>query len=135
MSRSLYGLMMPVLLCVAVSCGKKQDVDQQAASCLRDSRMALSAGDYVKAKSYIDTLRLKYPTALNAREEGILLLDSINIKESKKELEEMEKKISGIENPTPVQKDTLDFYYDEAKEKVRFFERKLQHDLQNKESH
>ena len=47
----------------------------------------------------------------------------------------MEEEMSKIVNPDKIAKDTLDFYYDEAKEKVRFFERKLQHDIQHKAVH
>lgn len=43
--------------------------------------------------------------------------------------------MSRIVNPDKIAKDTLDFYHDEAVQKVRFFERKLQHDIQNKKSH
>ena len=91
--------------------------------------------DFDKAKAYIDSIRSKCPTALNARESAIILLDSINIALSKVELQKMEEEMSKIVNPDKIAKDTLDFYHDEAKEKVRFFERKLQHDIQHKAVH
>ncbi len=135
MGKAVSVFVVVLFLGIPCSCDKKQGVEEKANVFLKYSRSALQAEDFVKAKAYIDTIRSQYPKALNAREEGILLLDSINIKESQKELEDMERKLGEIVNPTPVQKDTLDFYYDEAKEKVRFFKRKLQNDLQNKKVH
>ena len=126
-----------LLLCAAVfaACGGGDNPEEQAGRYLNMSRASFQAGKYVEAKAYIDSLRAKYPRALNAREAAIILLDSINIAQSKAELCQMEEDMSKIVNPDKIAKDTLDFYHDEAVEKVRFFERKLQHDIQNKKTH
>lgn len=126
-----------LLLCAVLfaACGSKSNPEEEANRFLDMSRASFLAGDYDMAKACIDSMRAKFPRALNAREAGIILLDSINIAQSKAELQAMEEEMSRIVNPDKIAKDTLDFYHDEAVQKVRFFERKLQHDIQNKKSH
>jgi len=126
-----------LLMCAMVigACQQKETPEEQANTFLKLSRSSLSVNDFARAKAYIDSLRSKCPTALNARESAIILLDSINIAQSKAELQKMEEEMGKIVNPDKIAKDTLDFYHDEAKEKVRFFERKLQHDIQHKAIH
>ncbi len=119
-----------------MACEEKKGISQEGAyALLQESRMALEKGDYVAAKACIDSMRAKFPTALNAREDGIILLDSINIAESKVELQVMEDEIQKIVNPDRFVKDSIDIAHDEAIQKVKFFERKLQHDIKNKAKH
>ncbi|MBQ1815928.1 MAG: hypothetical protein II122_00130 [Bacteroidaceae bacterium] len=129
--------MIILLVCamVVAACQQKETPEERANMFLALSRSSLAVNDFDKAKAYIDSIRSKCPTALNARESAIILLDSINIALSKVELQKMEEEMSKIVNPDKIAKDTLDFYHDEAKEKVRFFERKLQHDIQHKAVH
>ncbi len=126
-----------LLICTLflAACQQKENPEEKANEYLNLSRASLAVNDFEKAKAFIDSVRVNYPKAFNARETGIILLDSINIAQSKAELKKMEEEMSKIINPDKIAKDTLDFYHDEAKEKVRFFERKLQHDIQNKKSH
>ena len=72
-------------------------------------------------------MRKDFPMALNAREEGILLLDSVNLAEARKQLEVWQAKMDepGLSR---VSQDTLNFNLDEAQQKVRFFEKKIEHD-------
>ncbi|MBB3703099.1 hypothetical protein [Alloprevotella rava] len=50
------------------------------------SRAQLTAKKYDEAERTIKELRKKYPLALTAREEAILLLDSVHLARSSKEL-------------------------------------------------
>lgn len=73
---------------------------------LADARRQLEAGDFCGAKATVKTLRKRYPYALNCRKAGILLMDSIELMAARH--------------------DTL---HDDAGMRVRFYMKKLQHDL------
>jgi hypothetical protein len=61
--------------------------------------------------------------ALNAREEGILLKDSVLLEQAREELR----------NAKDIAGDSIDL--EELHMKVTFYERKLQHDLEQKQTH
>lgn len=66
-------------LCALSACHKKPNAEEQGQSYLKSARAALKANQIAKATDLIDSLRRYVPTALNAREEAILLQDSINL--------------------------------------------------------
>jgi len=66
------------LLFIVCSCGGN-DVNEKAARMLSDARTALKYGHYSEAKDSILSLRQQYPTAIEARKQAILLLDSIEM--------------------------------------------------------
>jgi hypothetical protein len=119
----MIGLMMASFL----SCGQKNNAEAGGQTCLKEARAALSANNFAEAKMHIEKMRKDFPMALNAREEGILLLDSVNLAEARKQLEAWQAKMDepGLSR---VSQDTLNFNLDEAQQKVRFFEKKIEHD-------
>ena len=119
---------------VVVGCSKKIDPNVGGFQCLAKARIALQAGDTQTAKKYIDTLRIQYPMALNAREWGILVLDSVNLSEAYMQVSTIENTLRKVQL-TCIGKDTIEFNLDEAKEKVKFFERKIEHDKVKKTNH
>lgn len=127
-------LLMGLLFVSLSGCRKSADPELEGQDCLRQARQALVAKDYNRAKSMIDSLRKKYPLALNAREEGILLLDSINLAEAQVDLARKEEQLRqpGLSR---IAIDTLKFNLDEAEQKVRFFEKKIEHDKANRKVH
>jgi hypothetical protein len=64
-----------LMLC---ACGG-EDANQKAASMLSDARTALCHKRFSEARDSIFSLRQKYPTAIKARKQAILLLDSIEM--------------------------------------------------------
>lgn len=134
MKRIFY--LLPALLVLGLwyGCGGKTDPEAAGQVYLGRARAALAGGRTVEAKSLIDSLRVRQPMALNAREEGILLLDSVNLKEAHSELDSLERVIASVEL-TRIGRDTMDFHHDELQQKVRFFEKKLQVDRQKKVRH
>lgn len=116
-----------ILLASAAGCKDKNDVEAAGQTCLSDARVALSINDFRKAKSCIDRLRKEYPLALNAREEGILLLDSIDLAEARVQLKESEQQ-ANRPNLSNIERDTLGINLDRAQQKVKFFLKKLEHD-------
>ena len=123
-----------ILLASAAGCKEKNDVEAAGQTCLSDARVALSINDFRKAKSCIDRLRKEYPLALNAREEGILLLDSIDLAEARVQLKESERQ-ANRPNLSNIERDTLGINLDRAQQKVKFFLKKLEHDKAAKKRH
>lgn len=98
------------LMCAACS---GESVEQQAQRILAQSRAELQAGNYAAARDSIQSIRKNYPTALQTRAAAILLLDSI----------EMQAAADSAQYAEGEEFERLDM-------KARFFERKLQEDLQ-----
>ena len=86
--------------------------EERAAAMLRDARYALHHHLYNEARDTIFSLRRNCPTALEARRQAILLLDSIEMNAAADSL----RLVSGEE-------------WERLNIKRQFFERKLQEDL------
>lgn len=61
-----------------VACGGN-DAEKQGARMLQQSRTALAQKNYAAARDTILSLRRNYPTAIEARKQALLLLDSIEM--------------------------------------------------------
>ena len=109
MKRYFFPLCM--LLLVLGACDKQSSVDKAAGRMLGDARFALRYSHYDEARDTIFSMRKRYPTALEARRQGILLLDSIELTAARDSLQRAE----GEE-------------WERLHVKVQFFERKLMED-------
>jgi len=98
------------LILFVAGCGGS-DVDKAAFRMLGDARFALRHGHYDEARDTIFSMRRQYPTAIEARKQGILLLDSIELTAAKDSLQHAQ----GQE-------------WERLHVKAQFFERKLQED-------
>lgn len=119
---------------LTAGCKEKNDVEAGGQACLVAARSALQANDFAGAKQQIERLRKEFPLALNAREQGILLLDSIDLAEARVQLKECEQAAAqpDLDN---IARDTLNFNLDRAQQKVKFFLKKLDHDRENIKKH
>lgn len=73
---------MMLLLATAVICGcgnRDDDTQLKAARMLGQSRELLAQGKYDAARDTLLSMRVQCPTAVEARAQGILLLDSIEL--------------------------------------------------------
>ena len=69
-----------LLLLVLVSCGRQQPSEETLGMMKLDGARALYAqGNYAAARDAILSLRKNHPTALEARRQAILLLDSVEL--------------------------------------------------------
>ena len=125
-----------VLTCALAltSCGNDKkttvDIEQQGQQWLSRAREALADSNIVKARAAIDSLRTRCAEAFDAREQGIMLLDSIELAEARRELIVAEKS-AARPNLDIYARDSADVNLDRARTKVRFYERKLLHDREN----
>lgn len=115
-------------------CGQKNNVEAGGQACLTEARKALKENNFKGARNSIEKMRKEFPMSLNAREEGILLLDSINLVEARVQLDAWQDKMRQV-GLSRISQDTLSFNLDEAQQKVRFFEKKIEHDKTNVKHH
>ncbi len=120
-------LAVPVLLLAA--CESKKDAELAASvaaghGLIEEARVAYRAGDYDKALVLIDSVRVAHPRAMNAREDGILLKDSVEMAKAEMELKQLAD--TGNDNAE---------LWDEAQRKLKFFARKLQYDKEQRKQH
>lgn len=109
---------------------RRQSDEAKAETYLTEAREALKNGDIESAKIQIKYLRGSCRYALEAREQAILLMDSIEIFTTSRELQEMDSAIRAIDiqQLTQEQKDK----YNDLFQQVKFYQRKLQHDKQQR---
>lgn len=118
---------------LAAACSQGDDPEKAGQIYLAQARDYLGFERYSEARAAIDSLRTRAPRAFNAREEGILLLDSIDLQEARKDLAEAERSLSL--NPAGDLKDSIEFDKEEAQQKITFFTKKLAHDKANFKKH
>lgn len=110
-----------------VGCGnaltEREKAELGGAQLINQAREAFVGSDYTTAVALIDSIRNAFPLALNAREEGILLKDSVLLEQARQELH----------NAKDIAGDSIDM--EELHMKVTFYERKLQHDMEQKQTH
>ena len=110
---------------------KRAREEEGGQKCLDEAREALSKKEYQIARTSIEQLRQDYPLALNAREEGILLLDSINLFEAENEI----KKTNVLLRDQTGNKDSLQIEFEDLFQKSKFYKRKLEHDKKERKLH
>lgn len=95
---------------VLASCGN--DAEKKANERLITARTAFEQGDYNKAKLQIDSIKILYPKAFDARREGISLMQQIELKEQQQSLvyldsilQTKQKEFESIKNKYVLEKD------------------------------
>ena len=111
-----YTILLLITAALFVGC-TKETPEEQAALMLREARYALHHHLWNEARDTIFSLRRNCPTAIEARRQAILLLDSI----------EMNAAADSLKLVTGEEWERLDM-------KRQFFERKLQEDLKKQKT-
>lgn len=95
---------------VLASCGN--DAEKKANERLITARTAFEQGDYNEAKLQIDSIKILYPKAFDARREGISLMQQIELKEQQQSLvyldsilQTKQKEFESIKNKYVLEKD------------------------------
>lgn len=109
-------------------CGDNPQTDRECAEeygavLLQQARNAFQDADFMHAIVLIDSIRATYPLAMEAREQGILLKDSVLLEEARTELNKAVEANAGTEQ------------IEELQMKVKFYIKKLQHDIEQRQSH
>ena len=136
-----------ILFCIAVatSCGNQEKQtdhtadysqarlqDEQGGAVYLDSiRQSIVVKDWEQGKSQIEKLRQKYPLALDAREQALLLWDSICWMEAEAELIRVDAWLQpggGSQTASKAECDSMRAAFDELFRRVEFYKRKLVYD-------
>ena len=104
-----------ITITILLAACSQQTPDERAAAMLRDARYALHHHLWNEARDTIFSLRRNCPTAIEARKQAILLLDSIEMNAAADSL----RLVTGKE-------------WERLNVKKQFFERKLQEDLKKR---
>ena len=123
-----FGFIFLYLVALFTSCedspeDKREKAELKGAELLNQARIAHINGDYQTAIGLIDSIRKAYPLAMEAREQGILLKDSVFLYEARKTLQQ------AMEEALP------DSEIEELQNKITFYLRKLQHDKEQRQTH
>lgn len=126
------GLLCVLTMCFACKENKHEDwseartkMEQKGQTYLMLSRQALSEKNFTTAREKVDLLRKECELALSAREEGILLMDSINLFEAEEQFR------TACEDSTAA---SAREYIEDLQQKICFYQRKLEHDKKSKEA-
>lgn len=130
---------------VLMSCGQKEEKadvtahysqarleDEEGGAVYLDSiRTSILSKDWAKGKEQIERLRQKYPLALDAREQALLLWDSICWMEAEAELIRVDAWLQpggGSQTASKAECDSMRAAFDELFRRVEFYKRKLVYD-------
>lgn len=124
--------MMAVLLTVSCADGSKkndwsenrQRMEAQAQKLLGEARQALARRDFDTATQKIETMRHTCNLALEARQEGILFMDSLYIQETVAEMLRIDSLLKANAEDSLI----LAPHLEECGDKLKFYRRKLEHD-------
>ncbi len=100
--------------------------DESAAlPCLTAARKALAEKDFATASAKVTELRKSYPMAITAREQALLLWDSIQWLEAEEQVRAWDAR---VQEGTAAQGDSLQAELEDLLRRVEFYKRKLVHD-------
>lgn len=126
------GLLCVLTMCFACKENKHEDwseertkMEQKGQAYLMLSRQALSEKNFTTAREKVNLLRKECELALSAREEGILLMDSINLFEAEEQFR------TACEDSTAA---SARKSIEDLQQKICFYQRKLEHDKKSKEA-
>ena len=102
---------------------------------LMRARRLLAAHDYEGARATIRAMRHTHPLALTARENGILLMDSIDLFATRAAIRQIESSAASAASGPSRRLRSEAQQLPELHRRLRFYERKLQHDHRQRKSH
>lgn len=114
---------------------RRQKDEMRAEVYLADARAAMLREDYQTAKEKIKTLRKTCKFALEMREQAILLLDSIELSYTQRKLRKSDSLMRKYARENKPVSSEMQQKHEELHRQVKFYERKLQHDKQQRRHH
>ena len=103
---------------------ERRIMEMEGQKCLHEARRSLSNKRYAEARSQILSMREQYPMAVSAREEAILLMDSIHLLEA---IDDMGR-LGRLMEKDSIKFDSLREEWQDAMQRKSFYERKLKND-------
>ncbi len=107
-----------LLLSCMAACMACTNVEKPAAERLEMARQAFAAGNYNEAKLQIDSIKILYPKAFEARKAGIGLMQQVELEEQQKSLAYLDSLIADKRNELEAMKGKFAFEKDEEYETI-----------------
>lgn len=144
-----------IVLSVTIACACSSpttDTEKEATRMLDTARQLMKTQQYNAARDTVESMRKRFPTAFNARTEGIIVMDSIELLEAQdslaiidvtlqqeqKVLEQLQADKNGKNYEERSRQNLKVFHikqhFDEMGAKVKFFLRKIEIDQNEKQS-
>lgn len=115
---------------------RRRQAEEQARGFLVEARAHLQQHDFARARQRIYDMRDSCRYALEAREEGIVLLDSVELLTAQHHLQEVDGRLlAAQERGATAEAEQLQQQFDEICRQVKFYQRKLQYDKQQRRPH
>lgn len=131
-------LFLLILSLPLASCSKKEGnsewsenrtrMEAEAQLYLADCRKVLKQNRFDEAREIIEKLRRECNLALSARQDAILLEDSVELQRALLDMVHTDSLLQAH----PEKPDSLREVLDEANRRIRFYKRKLEHDMRKK---
>lgn len=116
-------LILSVTACTESPESKREKAEIKGKDLINQARSAYTHGEFEVAIQLIDSIRNAYPLAMEAREQGILLKDSVYLEQAREELKKL------------VEQGGSDSQLEELQNKIKFYLRKLEHDKEHRRTH
>lgn len=113
----------------------RQKDEAKAVEVLQAARTALQQKDYDKARLQLRSLRKVSPLALNGREAGILLMDSVEMASTADQLRVADSLVQAQTQERGAPSSQAKARFDELCQQAKFYHRKLQHDIEQRKHH
>ncbi len=102
-----------ITACLCIILAACENVEKKAEAKLAEARAAYEAGRYSEAKIQIDSIKILYPKAFDARRQGIYLMQEVELKEQQQTvayldslLAEKQKELEAVKGHFVLEKDT-----------------------------
>lgn len=102
-----------ITACLCIILAACENVEKKAEAKLAEARAAYEAGRYCEAKMQIDSIKILYPKAFDARRQGIYLMQEVELKEQQQTvayldslLAEKQKELEAVKGRFVLEKDT-----------------------------
>lgn len=113
----------------------RQKDEAKALEILNKARKHLRDKQYDAARQQLRSLRKESPLALNGREAGILLKDSVEIAATADRLRIADSLVQAETQRNGSVSRQTQVHFDELCQQAKFYHRKLQHDIEQRKSH
>ena len=107
-----------LLACLCGMLSSCENVEKKAGEKLQTAREAFERGDYSEAKIQIDSIKILYPKAFEARREGIGLMQQVELKEQEKTLVYLDSLLQKKQAEVDAIKDKFTFEKDAEYQKI-----------------
>lgn len=106
-TRNLTAILAVTAMLFLASCGENS-IERQACEMLEKAQTEFKGGDYAKAIATIDSLRKKFPKAIEARKQALKLYQEVELKRAELQVQNADTVLQRVEKEYQELKSTVD---------------------------